>query len=76
MLIVFFSEDHAVYEITWNNVVKPDTPQMTIWRMGIAFCITETTNIHSKFVMLTAFLLQHLLHKAISGLPVLFQLIN
>jgi hypothetical protein len=24
------SENHAVYEITWKNIVEPDRPQMTI----------------------------------------------
>jgi len=31
-----FSENRAVYEIMWKNVVQPDSPQ-TIWRMRIAF---------------------------------------
>jgi hypothetical protein len=27
---VFFSENRAVYEIMWKNMVEPDRPQMTI----------------------------------------------
>jgi len=27
---LFFSENLAVYEITWKNMVEPDRPQMTI----------------------------------------------
>ena len=33
----FFFENPAVYEIMWKNVVGPDRPQMTIWRMRIAY---------------------------------------
>jgi hypothetical protein len=29
MLSNFFSENDAVYEIMWKNVVEPDRPQMT-----------------------------------------------
>ena len=31
--IMFFSENHAVYEIMWKNMVVPDRLQMTIRRM-------------------------------------------
>ena len=30
----------AVYEIMWNGTDEPDRPQMTIWRMRIAYSIT------------------------------------
>jgi hypothetical protein len=26
----FFSENHAIYQIMWENTVEPDRPQMTI----------------------------------------------
>jgi hypothetical protein len=29
-LFHFFSENRAVYEIMWKNIVEPDRPQMTI----------------------------------------------
>jgi hypothetical protein len=32
----FCSENRAVYEIMWKNVVEPDRPQMIIRRMRIA----------------------------------------
>jgi hypothetical protein len=32
----FFFENFAVYEITWKNIVEPQRPQMTVWRMRIA----------------------------------------
>ena len=34
---VFFFENRVVYEIILKNTVQPDRPQMTIWRMRIAF---------------------------------------
>jgi hypothetical protein len=30
MLNKLFSENRAVYEIMWENMVQPDIPQMTI----------------------------------------------
>jgi len=38
-----FSENRAVYEIVWKNVVHPDSPQM-IRRMRIAFWVSTTTD--------------------------------
>jgi hypothetical protein len=29
-----FFENRAVYEIMWKNIVGPDKPQMTIWRIA------------------------------------------
>ena len=53
---IFFSpENRVVYEIMWKNIVQPDRPQMTIWRMRIACWITKATNIHSEYVMLIFF---------------------
>jgi hypothetical protein len=48
----FFSEIHAVYEITWKTLVGPDRPQMTIWRMRIACWITMATNTFSGYVII------------------------
>jgi hypothetical protein len=39
-----FLENRAVYEIMWKNIVQPDRPQMTIWRMRIACRITKATD--------------------------------
>ena len=39
----FFFENCAVYGIMWNNTVVPDRPQVTVWRMRIAFWITGYT---------------------------------
>ena len=34
----------------WKNIVEPDRPQMTIWRIRMVFWITKATNIHSEYV--------------------------
>jgi hypothetical protein len=34
-LNIFFSENSAVYEIMWKNIVDPDMQKMTVWRMRI-----------------------------------------
>jgi hypothetical protein len=39
----FFFENRAVCEIMWKNMVEPDRPQMTIWRMRIACWIPNAT---------------------------------
>ena len=38
-----FPENPAVYEIMWKNIVEPDRPQMTIWRMRTACWIPKAT---------------------------------
>jgi hypothetical protein len=35
-LIDFFSENHTVYEIMWENTVQPDRPLMAVWHMRIS----------------------------------------
>jgi hypothetical protein len=44
-----------IYEILWKNISQPARPQMTIWRMRFASCITKVTNTHSEYVILIAF---------------------
>ena len=56
---------HILYSITLlfncvlhemcENIVKPDRPQMTIWRLNIECWIPKATNTHSEHVILTAF---------------------
>jgi hypothetical protein len=36
----------------WNNIVDPDRPQITTWRMCIEYCISGYT--HSEYVTLVA----------------------
>jgi hypothetical protein len=55
---IHFSENSAFYEIMWRNMVEPDRPQNTIWRMRIEFWIPNATNTHLQYVILIAFPLQ------------------
>jgi len=49
----FFSfENRTFYEVKWKNIVQPDRPQMTIWRMRIARRMPKNTNTHSENVTL------------------------
>jgi len=59
----FSSENRAVYEIMWKNIVQPGRPQMTIWCMRIACWITKATNTHSDYVRIVAFQQQQWLHE-------------
>jgi len=36
-----FSENRAVYEIIWKNIVETVRPQMTMWGVRIACWITK-----------------------------------
>ena len=63
-----FSENRAIYEIMWKNIVKPGRPQMIIQRMWIACWITKVTDTHSAHVILIAFPLQQWLYECASML--------
>jgi len=52
----------------WRNIVEPDRPQITIWRMRIAYWITKATDTHSECVVVIAFPLQQWLHERVSML--------
>jgi len=62
--ITFFFFRKSCY--LWNNVkkniVEPDRPRTTMWRMRIAYCIPKATDIHSVCVILIAFPMQQWLH--------------
>ena len=49
-------------------MVQPDSQQMTIWRMCIAYGTPKSTNTHSEYVTLVAFPLQQWLHERASML--------
>jgi hypothetical protein len=42
-----FPETRAVYEIMQKNLLEPDRPQMTMWRMRIACSVIKATNTHN-----------------------------
>ena len=62
----FFSENHALYDIMYKNIVEPGRPLMTTWRMRIALWIPKSTNTFSDYVTLIAFPLQRWLHERTS----------
>jgi hypothetical protein len=66
--IFFCFENLVVCEIMWKNVIQPDRPQMTIWRMCIAWRICKATVTHLEYVIITAFQLQQWLHERASML--------
>jgi len=39
----------------WKNLVEPENPLTTIWRMRIAYCIPKATDIHSEYVIIIVF---------------------
>jgi hypothetical protein len=49
-----------------KNIVEPDRPQMTKWRMSITCLIPKATNTHSEYVILIAFPLQQQLLESTS----------
>jgi len=49
-LTFFFYENLAVYVIMRKNVVEPDRPQMTIWRMIIACWLPRAINTQTLIV--------------------------
>jgi hypothetical protein len=61
----FFFENR---EIMWKNMVEPDRPQVTIWRMSFAGWIHKAKNTHSAYVVLITFLLHQWLHERASVL--------
>ena len=62
----FFSENRAVYEIMWKNIVDPDRPQVTVWSICNACWIPKATNTHSVYVIRIAVLLHQWVHKSAS----------
>jgi hypothetical protein len=52
---VTFFENRALYEIVWKGTVQPGRPQITIWRMRIAYWIPKSANTHSEYAILIAF---------------------
>jgi hypothetical protein len=47
-------------------MVEPDWPQMTKWRMRIAYWIPKATNTHSEYLILVPFPQQQWLHERTS----------
>jgi hypothetical protein len=58
----------TVFEIMWQSLVEGCRPQVTIWRMYIAFWIHKATDTHSGHLIFTAFTQQQLLRERASML--------
>ena len=43
-------ETRAAYEKMWKNIIQPDKPHMTIWRMRIACWVPKATSTHTQVV--------------------------
>jgi len=43
------TKQEAFYEIMWKNIVEPGRPQMTVWRMHIAWWKPKATITHSEY---------------------------
>ena len=52
----------------WKITLEPDSPQMTIWRLHIACCISMATDIRSEYVIPGALPRQQWLGKCASML--------
>jgi len=66
--VISFSENRAVCEMMWENIVERCRLQMTIRRIRIACWIPKATNTQTQYVLLIAFPLQHWLHERSSML--------
>jgi hypothetical protein len=66
---IFFSENRAVYEIMWKQdgtARQAIDTTYVIWRMRSACWITNATNMHSEYVIFTAFSRQRWLRERAS----------
>ena len=49
----------------WKNILEPDRPQMTVWRMRFECWIHKATNTLSEYVILIDFQFQQWLHERV-----------
>ena len=70
--IIFFWKSCRLWDNVGKNIVQPDRPQTTIWRMRIACRIPKATNTHSRYLIIIAFLLQQRLLERASMLRCTF----
>ena len=47
-IYIYFLENRALYEIMCKNIVDPERPQMTVWRMLIACWVPKATDAHPE----------------------------
>jgi hypothetical protein len=68
-------ENRAFCEIMCKNMVQPDRPHMTTWRMRFAYWI-KARDTQSKYVIFIAFPRQQLLRERACILPYSYSLVN
>jgi hypothetical protein len=54
----------------WKNIVEPDRPQMTTWRMRISCWIPKAKKTLSEYIILIAFPQLQWLHESVSTLRI------
>ena len=55
-----------------KNIIRLDRPQMAIWQILVACCLTMATNTHSEYVILIGFPQQQQLHEHASMLRYMY----
>ena len=45
-----FYENRFLFELMRKNILEPDRPQMTMWRMRVACRMPKATDTHSEYV--------------------------
>ena len=53
--VTFFSDNCAVREISWKNIVELERPQMAIWHFRISRWVIKAADTHSEYVILIGF---------------------
>ena len=66
--VAFFRQSCCLWDNV-ENIVKLDWPQMTIWRMRIAFWIPKSSKTRPEYVILIAFTRQKWLRESTPLLP-------
>jgi len=63
--VILFSENPAIYEIIWKNIVEQGqaTDDDIVWFIRIACCILKATKTHSECIIHIAFPRQHWLRE-------------
>ena len=68
-MLNIYLENCVFYGIMWKYTVQLKRSQMKIWRMSITCWISQSTNTHSEYIILThCFPLQQWLHESASVL--------
>jgi hypothetical protein len=67
-IMSLFQKSCRLWDNVENDIVQPNGPQITIWRMRTACWICWATNTYSEYVIVIAFPLQQWLHERASVL--------